>query len=581
MSRTLHWMCLILSAISGTTGWVDQERRVDCHPEPNPGKTACGLRGCQWDPTSTIAPKCFYGPSTGYEMQCPVEWRITPDSTSFQLVKVGTPCPYGDDISPIKVTISRKAQMGIYGTLNVRITDPKTTRYEPPVPLVDKKYPYTCAEGNCDQLEILHEFPDTLPFTTSIYNFKVVRSSTSAVLWDTSPGGLFFSEQFLQIAAFLPSRNVYGFGENLHQSLKHNLDTTKVWPMFARDEPPYAIDEDIKNLYGVHPFYLCIEPDGKAHGVLIFNSNAQEVSLGPGPKDTDTNTGILTYRTIGGILDLYFFPGPEPMQVVQQYLSLIGYPMMPAYWSLGFQLCKYGYKDLAEVQRVLERNRAAEIPQDVQFFDIDYMDRYKDFTYDKVNFRDIAQWVKMNMHDHGQKLIVILDPAIDVYSFRYEAFKAGFDQDVFVKWNNKSFVENCVNKTSPVFICPLNNAYDTTKDTDIILGMVWPDHNTAFPDWLKTETEDWWIEQIKTFHDSGAPFDGLWIDMNEPANFATNNPDAWYFGYPDHPNVSMLFCPKSDLDDPPYKTWAVYRYQSKQNPNQRLSNKTLHDCITR
>lgn len=46
----------------------------------------------------------------------------------------------------------------------------------------------------------------------------------------------------------------------------------------------------------------------------------------------------LVYRTIGGILDIYFFPGPEPEQVVQQYQMLIGTPFLPAYWALGFQV---------------------------------------------------------------------------------------------------------------------------------------------------------------------------------------------------------------------------------------------------
>lgn len=53
--------------------------------------------------------------------------------------------------------------------------------------------------------------------------------------WDTSVGGLTFENQFLQIATILPSRNVYGFGENVHSKFRHDLNW-KQWPMFARDE---------------------------------------------------------------------------------------------------------------------------------------------------------------------------------------------------------------------------------------------------------------------------------------------------------------------------------------------------------
>ncbi|XP_012587719.1 PREDICTED: kinesin-like protein KIF21A [Condylura cristata] len=82
----------------------------------------------------------------------------------------------------------------------------------------------------------------------------------------------------------------------------------------AQDAGPSAAAGDAEafsNLYGVHPFYMCVEDDFSAHGVLLLNANAQEVILSPYPS--------LTFRTIGGILDFYMFLGPSPENVVQQY----------------------------------------------------------------------------------------------------------------------------------------------------------------------------------------------------------------------------------------------------------------------
>ena len=82
---------------------------------------------------------------------------------------------------------------------------------------------------------------------------------------------------------------------------------------------------DFKFVYlGVHNFYLGLEDSGKAHGVFLLNSNAQEVELGPGPH--------LTYRTIGGELDFFVLPGPTPHEVIHQYHQIIGTSYLPAYW---------------------------------------------------------------------------------------------------------------------------------------------------------------------------------------------------------------------------------------------------------
>lgn len=54
----------------------------------------------------------------------------------------------------------------------------------------------------------------------AIFSFQVQRQRTGANIWDTSIGGLLFSDRFLQIATLLPSDKIYGFGENVHQEIK-------------------------------------------------------------------------------------------------------------------------------------------------------------------------------------------------------------------------------------------------------------------------------------------------------------------------------------------------------------------------
>ncbi|XP_074814125.1 sucrase-isomaltase, intestinal-like [Natator depressus] len=127
--------------------------------------------------------------------------------------------------------------------------------------------------------------------------------------WDTSLGDLIFSRQYLQITTIVPSTSVYGFGEHEHPSFKHNMNFVN-YAMFSRDQPPTPFT----NLYGVHPFYMCIENDSNAHGILLLNSNAQDITLSPNPS--------LTFRIIGGILDFYVFLGPTPEYVVQQYTEV-------------------------------------------------------------------------------------------------------------------------------------------------------------------------------------------------------------------------------------------------------------------
>jgi len=67
-------------------------------------------------------------------------------------------------------------------------------------------------------------------------------------------------------------------------------------------------------------------------------------------------------------------------------------------------------------------------------------------------------------------------------------------------------------------------------------GRVWPEDPVYFPDFTLPRTHTWWTQMILDFH-SELPFDGLWIDMNEPSNFVTG---------------SLRGCKGNSVNFPPY-----------------------------
>ncbi len=127
------------------------------------------------------------------------------------------------------------------------------------------------------------------------------------MLFDTTHAPLIFTDQFLEISTRLPSKVIMGLGEHQNVPLSIELDHQRIL-VWTHDSPT---PRGYLNLYGHQPFYMGIEENGRAYGVLFYNSNVNEFYTQPNPS--------LTYRSLGGVFDIYLLMGPTPDLVIEQY----------------------------------------------------------------------------------------------------------------------------------------------------------------------------------------------------------------------------------------------------------------------
>ena len=91
----------------------------------------------------------------------------------------------------------------------------------------------------------------------------------------------------------------------------------------------------------------------------------------------------------------------------------------------------------------------------------------------------------------GMKFVPIVDSATSVVDVPgSSAFANGKMMDVFVTWPQKYI---------PEYSQMLNKLYEQTNGTGVMLGVVWPDNHTAFPDFFRTNASAWWRNELDRF----------------------------------------------------------------------------------
>ena len=287
---------------------------------------------------------------------------------------------------------------------------------------------------------------------------------------------------------------VYGLGETMRGINKRGGR----YISFNYDDPHHR--DDMPSMYGTHNFIVV---DGETTFGAFFDTPAKVVF------DVDSDgSGQLSVTCESSDLRLYIVEGKSAYDVVRQFLGIIGRSFLPPLWAFGYGQSRWGYKTAREVSQVADKYREAGIPLDYICLDIDYMDRYIDFTVNRRRFPKMAEYTA-KLLEQGLHLVPIVDAGVKI-----EPGNAVYEEGV----QNGYFCKN--------------------RDGRDFRAEVWPGM-THFPDFMQEKARAWFGSHYKFYTDLG--LEGFWNDMNEPAIFSTeyrkksDPPDADK-GDPDQPD---------------------------------------------
>jgi alpha-glucosidase len=317
------------------------------------------------------------------------------------------------------------------------------------------------------------------PFLINVYDTKgqiiVADDPARPTMFDVQSGAFETSKRRAsQVEMY------YGFGEKAMPMSRHDQYIVN----WNSDTPAYP--RGLDPVYETIPFFIALN-EGRAYGLFFDNTYRTFFDMGK------TAPERYTFGAAGGELNYYIFTGGAtrtPKEVLYDYTSLTGRAPLPPVWSLGYQQSRWSYYPESRVRELAQKFRAEKVPADAIYLDIDYMDGFRVFTWDKTRFPDPAKMLA-DLRAQGFRTVVIIDPGIKTDA-NYGAYKTGRDGGFFVKdASGKEFH-----------------------------ATVWPGE-CAFPDFTDAKARAWFGTLYKKDVEDGIA--GFWNDMNEPATFLPDN----------------------------------------------------------
>ncbi|KAK5676480.1 hypothetical protein LTS10_010781 [Elasticomyces elasticus] len=381
----------------------------------------------------------------------------TSNSLTADLSLAGEACnAFGEDISDLKLLVEYQTD----SRLHVKIYDAAQQVFQIPEHFLSLP---SGADGTSASSALI------FTYAASPFSFAVQRADTKETLFNTSAANMVFESQYIRLRTSLPQDPyIYGLGEDSDPFRRPTQNYSRTFWNVGDSFLPAG-----SNLYGIHPIYVEMR-DGQAHGVFLANSDGMDIKI----NSTDVDGQYLEYNSLGGVFDLYFLAGPTPSDVSQQYAGIVG-------------LCKYGWPDVYFLAEVVQNYSNAGIPLEVLWTDIDYMDRRRTWTLDPDRFPLPKMQELVNyLHERNMSYIVMVDPPVALNDSK--SYENALQKDVLLKRANGT----------------------------VFVATMWPGA-TSWVDWLHPNAQDFWDSEVMSFfsEDTGLDVDGIWIDMNDPANF--------------------------------------------------------------
>jgi alpha-glucosidase len=275
-----------------------------------------------------------------------------------------------------------------------------------------------------------------------------------------------------------PEERLYGFGEK-----PGGLDKRGTRLVMRNRDAGLRMRDP---LYVSIPFFLALRHDaagGRACGVMLE---------APGPSRFDVaadDAGRVRLETACDFIDLCVFPGPKPADVLRRFTARVGRTPLPPRWALGHHQSRWSYASAARLRALAAEIRARGIPTDALYLDIDYMDRFRVFTWHPRRFPD-PKGLVAELAREGFRVVAIVDPGVAVDD-AWPVYREGCERGVFCR----------------------------AADGRLFSLRVWPGR-AALPDFNREDVRRFWGEQHRPLLDAGVA--GIWNDMNEPAGWGAD-----------------------------------------------------------